>query len=242
MHVPVAGGRTECYTLRMAPVGEAYAGVRRRLSELVRPLRPDEASTVVPACPEWTVHDVIAHLTGVVDDALSGRLDGVATTPWTAAQVEVRRQRSVAEILAEWEATAPTFESVLDVVGPRGRQAVLDAATHEQDVRGALGAPGARDADAVAIGLSFVAPVFLSAAADRGTPVRIDVSGGESFGSPVDGAIIVLRGEPWELMRAMTGRRSVAQLRRLNWERFDERILAAFEFGPFRPAALSLDE
>lgn len=226
----------------MATVGEAYAGCRRRVSELVRPLAPEQASMVVPACPEWTVHDVVAHLAGVVDDALAGRLDGVATDAWTAAQVEARRQRSIGEIITEWAATAPTFESVLDGIGPRGRQAVLDAVTHEHDVRGALAAGGARDADAVSIGVSFVAPVLVTTAAELGVTLRVEVAGGSHYGAPPASAGAVLRGEAWELMRAMTGRRSAGQLRRLDWERFDERMLAAFEFGPFRPAAADLLE
>jgi uncharacterized protein (TIGR03083 family) len=229
-------------TVEMGPVADAYAGCRRRISELVRPLAPEASSAVVPACPVWMVRDVISHLAGVVDDALAGRLDGVATEPWTAAQVEARRHRSVGEILDEWDEKSPLFDPALDVIGPRGRQAVLDVATHEHDIRGALGAPGGRDTDAVAIGVSFVAAVFVAAAAGRGSPLRVEIAGGESFGPDAGPGVRVLRGEAWELMRAMTGRRSAGQLRRLDWEHFDERVVEAFEFGPFRPCAAPLAE
>ena len=36
---------------------------------------------------EWTVKDVVAHLCGACEDILAGRLEGVATDPWTEAQV-----------------------------------------------------------------------------------------------------------------------------------------------------------
>src|SRR3954462_336182 len=99
----------------------------------------------VPTCPRWSVHDVVAHLTGVVSDALDGRLDGVATDPWTAAQVDARRDHSVRDMLAEWNTRAPAFEELLDGMGEPGRQAVGDAVTHEHDIRAALRVPAARE-------------------------------------------------------------------------------------------------
>lgn len=229
------------------PVGDAYAGCRRRLTELVRPLSDEQAEMPVPACPLWRVHDVISHVAGVVDDALAGRLEGVATDPWTEAQVEARRDTPVGEILDEWDAAAPAFEALLDPIGPPGRQAVLDLATHEHDVRGALRAAGARDADAVAIGAAFIVPILVASAAERGIALRVEVAGdGDAAGAAAAAAGseagLVLRGTAWELMRAITGRRSADQLRELEWEGFDEAVLAAFEFGPFRPAAVALVE
>ena len=47
-----------------------------------------------------------------------------------------------------------------------------------------------------------------------------------------------LEGTPFELFRAMTGRRSAAQVRALGWEGDVELFVPAFEFGPFTfPAA-----
>ena len=45
---------------------------------------PTRCSPVVPATPEWRAHDVLAHLVGVTDDVVNGRLDGIATDAWTA--------------------------------------------------------------------------------------------------------------------------------------------------------------
>ena len=93
----------------------------------------------MPACPEWSVHDLVAHMTGVPDDALNGRLDRVATDPWTAAQVERARDMSVLELVARWSEQGPVFEGF-----PLPPEAVVDITTHEQDLRGALDCPGAR--------------------------------------------------------------------------------------------------
>jgi uncharacterized protein (TIGR03083 family) len=224
----------------MGEVGEAYAGCRARIAALTGGLDGPGAATPVPTCPGWTVHDVVAHVSGVVDDALAGRLDGVATDPWTAAQVEARRDRSVADILAEWDEQAPAVEVLLDAIGDPGRQAVADVASHEHDVRVALGAPGARDSDAVHIGLGFFAPHLVESAAGRGIVLRVEAGGGLSWGP--DDAPTSLRGEPFDLFRAISGRRSPHQLRAMRWEGDGEAALAAFTYGPFRPAAQPIAE
>ena len=76
----------------------AYAGVRARVCDVLEAAGPDVGSRPTPATPEWTVHDVLAHLVGVADDVLNGRLDGAATDPWTANQVDLRRKMTVAEL------------------------------------------------------------------------------------------------------------------------------------------------
>jgi uncharacterized protein (TIGR03083 family) len=194
----------------------------------------------VPTCPAWSLHDVVAHVAGVVDDALAGRLDGVATEPWTAAQVDARRGRPVADIVAEWNAAAPAFEGILDQIGPSGRQAVLDVVTHEHDIRCALGAAGHRDSDAVAIGLTFVGPRFVEVAAENGLAVGVEATTGARWGA--EDAPLVLSGSPFELVRALTGRRSVDQLRALDWRGDCEPALGAFTYGPFHPAAQPIEE
>src|SRR5260370_964850 len=46
-----------------------------------------------------SVHDVVAHLAGTVTDVLGGRLDGVGSDPWTAAQVGTRRDMPIAALV-----------------------------------------------------------------------------------------------------------------------------------------------
>src|SRR5262245_14869579 len=96
----------------MPDVSDHYRAVRLRVTELVRSLDDEDLSRPVPACPGWTVHDVVAHVTGVTDDALNGRLDGVATPPWTAAQVERGHGVPTLDLLDRWAEQAATFESL----------------------------------------------------------------------------------------------------------------------------------
>ncbi len=73
----------------------------------------------------------------------------------TAVQVDTRRDRTVAEMLDEWNEISPAVEEIAPMFGPATGQWLFDACTHEHDLRNALGTPGARDSDAVALGFEW---------------------------------------------------------------------------------------
>ena len=244
----------------MAEVGTAYAEARERVCELVRSLSDAEAETPVPACPGWTVRDTVAHLTGVCADILAGNVAGAATDEWTAAQLEGRRGQSLGTILDEWSEVGPAVEAIAAAFpGYTGPQWVFDMTTHEHDIRGALGRPGARDSAGVAVSLDFLLSVGLSvtAAANGLGPLEIRagdrtaVVGGEptaDFDTMVTDALIggttppppdqppvgTLRVEPFELLRGFTGRRSPAQVRAWDWSVDPDPYLVMLDAGPFK--------
>jgi uncharacterized protein (TIGR03083 family) len=196
----------------------AYHDLRTRVSDLLRSIEPAALDTIAPATPEWRVRDVLAHITGVCDDIATGNMAGVATDDWTAAQVTKRRAWTLVQMLDDWDAHATTLEGVMNDLGPRIGQLLADAATHEQDIRGALDAPGGREAPALVIGVDW----GLGTLGDRMTregrgTLRVDHEGGTSelgAGDPCTG----LRSTRFELGRAMTGRRSRAQMRAMDWD------------------------
>jgi uncharacterized protein (TIGR03083 family) len=193
----------------------AYRAVRERTIDVVRGASTSALEDVAPATPQWRVRDVLAHMVGVPADALAGRLDGVATDPWTAAQVDARRAATVAEMLDEWRQCGAQFDDALvAITEPTAKQAVLDAITHEQDIRHALGVPGARDSDAVEIGFEFCCygrtanqlPA-LRVVTDRGVAVAGD-------GEPV----ATVETSRFEFVRASTGRRSAEEVAAYRWD------------------------
>jgi uncharacterized protein (TIGR03083 family) len=120
-------------------LGTSYRAARLRISDLVSEAVADRS---VAATPEWNVHDVIAHLAGVVEDVVSGNLEGVATDPWTAAQVERGRDKTVTQLLTDWDVGASVIEGFLSSpAGETAGAAVFDIHTHETDLRTALGLP-----------------------------------------------------------------------------------------------------
>lgn len=196
----------------MAPL-DLWKATQAEMSALGRGLAESDGTVVVPACPDWTVKDVYAHMAGVADDLLAGRLDGVATDPWTAAQVEARRGHSLAEVVDEWDAAAPGLVEALtpfgDDVDPR---LVIDAWTHLHDVRGALGLPGERDSEATrwaADGLRRFSRSQFRKAGLSPDGVRFADEDAD------EGAAVVV--DRFEFARAATGRRSANQLRSWAW-------------------------
>lgn len=221
-------------------VGAVYAEGRDRVVGFLADLPTEQVTMTVPACPEWRVQDVLAHLSGSCADILAGRLDGVGTDPWTAAQVANRRDRDIGEIIAEWNENAPQVEAIAKDFGPAGEQWVFDFATHEQDLRGALATPGARDSDAWRIAMEFITTAFHATVAQRGlAPVRIVTADREWIPDGVT-PVETLTVDPFELGRALTGRRSPDQVCAFEWSTDPEAYLVAFEFGPFtlRPTDL----
>ena len=214
----------------------ASRDTRGRVGALVRGRDADELETRVPAAPDWRVRDVLAHLTGVAADITAGNLEGVATDDWTAAQVDARHDWPVDRLLAEWDeqgvavdAVVPQFPELI------AGQLLVDTATHEQDIRGALDAPGARDADVLALAFAPMARFALSDGlrleTEHGTIVT-----GDDDGSPTT----TVRAPRFELFRAMTGRRSLDQMRAYEWTG-DPRP-EALVIGLFAPRATDLVE
>lgn len=207
--------------------GAAYGRARVRVEALLHGLSPTDEARPVPSCPGWDVHDLVAHVVGVVDDARAGNMAGVATDPWTAAHVARGRGEPLAALLARWQAASPTFETALATV-PLGAMAAIDLLAHEHDLRGALDLAGARDHPDVVLAARDLARGRLSA---LGPDVRIELGGALVCGAP--DAPVVLRASSWELFRAVLGRRSPGQLAALVGGSIEPaRVAQLVVFGP----------
>ena len=191
-------------------LGYLYGDCRLRVVDLVANITHEEAALPVPACPGWTVHDVVAHLTGGASDGLTGNLDGAPGPAWTARQVEARKDRTLESILQEWEDLSAQFEQLVATakVGP----AVADVASHEQDIRAALDIPGHRDNDAIRWCATWLVSGIGGKVTRAGLPaVRVRTEDGEQIaGDGVPTAEIEV--SRYELFRAVFGRRSRNQI------------------------------
>jgi uncharacterized protein (TIGR03083 family) len=191
-------------------LSQLYEKTQVRVVSLVVELDEQQVVAPVPACPGWRVRDVVAHLTAVGEDVLEGRLTGPPSDEQTAAQVARFADRPLSEVLSRWRELTPQFGEAIDAfaVWP----AVLDVATHEHDIRGAVGAPGARDVDVVRLGadrlLTWMRPPV---------PLRVEVEDEAYDLGPEGEATIVLRTGRFEALRWRMGRRSRAQLAALDW-------------------------
>lgn len=227
-------------------IGAVYGEGRQRIVDVVSGLTDEEANVPVPACPGWTVIDVLAHVTGVCADILAGNLDGVATDPWTEVQVAARRGRTIDDLVAEWSETAPQCEAMAEHFPERAAvQWVTDLTSHEHDIRGATMQSGGRDTAAVEVGLDFVLTAGVNGSISTHGLAPLEVHAGDrswTVGPPDIVCDATLEGSAFELLRAFTGRRSITQLRRLNWSVDPEPYLPAFAYGPFTVSPIDINE
>ncbi len=199
-----------------------YQESRQRITSL---LADADCSVPVPTCPGWTVHDVIAHLLGVADDALAGRLTGPPSEEQTAEEVARDRDVPTAALLEQWEPLAEGFAPL--VAQFRVWPGVIDVVSHEHDIRGALGRPGDRDSDGVRVCAGAVLRGWQPPVA-----VRVAMDGSSVVAGAGDPAL-GLETTPFELLRARMGRRSRAQLAALAWTGDPAPVLDHFVvFGP----------
>jgi uncharacterized protein (TIGR03083 family) len=208
-------------------VGGQYRRTRQRLSALLAGVPDEEWRTPVPACPGWDVHAVVSHLLGVVEDALAGVIAGPPEEEQAAAEVARHRGDAGADLLARWAELAPPFEDVLTsfAIMP----AALDVASHEQDIRSALGRPGARDDEVVRCGARWLVDGL---ALDRATVV-VDFGDEVVRTAPSEGPEYRLRTTPFEVLRFRLGRRTPDQVAALDWSpRPDPLPAELFQFGP----------
>ena len=195
-------------------VGRLYRENRERVIELVRPVPADRLREAAPACPGWTVHDVVSHLAGIAADAIAGKLGGIPSDAQTAEQVAARRGQPTTVVLREWERSASQFELVLSKTGPSILPAAIDVAVHEHDIRGALDLPGGHESETITLTVHRLLDRWIQSLPGRGValPRVVDPSGTLLAGDPA--STVRWAASPYEVFRTAFGRRSAAQFAR----------------------------
>jgi uncharacterized protein (TIGR03083 family) len=223
----------------MAQLEVASATTKTWLIQLIHEVGAEAWDTPVPASPQWTVRDVVAHLTGLASTGADGtfpsdlnlleqfRDDDVVAARNTFAdgQVERRLMTSPVDVVAEWDAIEPILLDRIrgDVTGvdplPSGFDAVLvaDICVHGDDVASALGRTP--DRTSPASGIAFATYAF-------GVDYRLRVLGlpaltfryGGKERTVGDGPPhATVSADRWELLRVVAGRRSRSQIEALAW-------------------------
>lgn len=187
-------------------VAELYRATRERVTALVSDLDLAALETPVPACPGWSVRDVVAHLAANA----AGELTTPPTEEETAAQMARWSGRGIAEILAVWREAAPKYEETLGAsttVAP-----LIDIVSHEHDIRAGLCRPGARSSAAV-----HHCAEWLLASLRTPVPLRVVVEDAQFQTDRTEGGELVLTTSRFEALRWRMGRRSRAQLAAMDW-------------------------
>lgn len=223
----------------MPDFAAAYAETRDSVVQLVRTLSDEQLALKVPACPEWTIKDLVAHLCHVAESYTTGN---VPTAPgsaqqaaaewtdeerlrqrdaWTASGVEARRDRSLDQVVKEWGKHAALLVAMLagDKPWPEGFPGFIaqysangDLSAHENDIRGALGL--APERGGLAREIAYDAQTFLlqTRGGSMDVPaIKFVTQRGEHVVGKGD-VVATIEVDQYELLRAIAGRRSVEQI------------------------------
>jgi hypothetical protein len=211
------------------PTREVYAQTRRRLLDLAVGLDDAAAARSVPALPGWSIKDTYAHLAGICADVLDDRR---APHPgWGERTVAERRDRSLAEVTAEWSARARELDERLRA--DKASHLGVDAWSHEHDIRGALRLPAPTPAETAWVLDRLVTGFQVTWARAELPPLRFAVADhGEHLlgtGEPAS----TLRCDAFTLARVLMGRRTRRQVVALDWSGDPKPVLEhLFVFGP----------
>ncbi|MDQ3984915.1 MAG: maleylpyruvate isomerase family mycothiol-dependent enzyme [Actinomycetota bacterium] len=222
----------------MGDLGDVYDKARTDVAQIVSELSETELARRVPATPDWTIKDVVAHLTGIAERAVAGDFPveffgaygqdkGVRVlNDWTDRQVSARAGADLHDILMEWEKHAGALVPMIrgDAEWPQGapafgdRMLITDIAAHLHDVYGALGLKKGRGDPPVKIGLTS----YLG-----GMDLRMKSKGAPAIEFRVEDRSWTIGGDRpearvsaptrFELFRALSGRRSPDQIKALEW-------------------------
>ena len=217
-------------------LGTAYMDIQDRMLATVA---PELLGQPVPACPAWSVRDVVGHVAGIAKDAVTGILppldlvemyrdETVATTRDDMTDQQVVRSRGLSfdDLVDDWRAATKSLlpmlrgEEPFPGKPPLGVNSVLvtDLWVHDADVGGALGRPHpADDASTSAALASYAFLVGMRVQALRLPAMAL------RYGDKVK---VLGDGEPaatvtadrYELARMLAGRRSRRQIAAMDWD------------------------
>jgi uncharacterized protein (TIGR03083 family) len=206
-----------------------YRESRERIGALVRDVSEEQRACRVPACPEWTINDTLAHLAANAADELAATLRAVPDDEQTAAQVQRRRGRPLEEILADWDSAAKQIEPRI-AAHPLAIAWVNDVLAHEADIRGAVGA-GRPPEPAWTAALELARPLLVKKLGHLGELTILDGKHRITVGSGNPATTIEV--DTYEFWRAALGRRSRTQMAGWKWSGDPEPYLQAIpRFGP----------
>ncbi|MDQ3878371.1 MAG: hypothetical protein M3290_08510, partial [Actinomycetota bacterium] len=157
---------------------------------------------------------------GVGEDTAAMNVGAAGSEEWTRSHIERRKPMSVEQIDSEWEQLGPKIASTLNAIPPgAGAALVGDLVTHELDMLGALQvAKGGPEEKALAVALERYVKYFGKRVKDAGLPaVAIRDDAGHEWVAGKGDPQVSLSGSVIELLRALTGRRTEQEIKKLGW-------------------------
>jgi len=183
-----------------------YHATRGRIAELVAGV---DTGVVVPACPAWTAHDLLAHVSGMPEALTAGDFPGADRQDWIDGIVAARRAVATDELLTRWEACAAATSTFVDA---GAALLFADLVVHEHDLRGALDRPGGRGVAEVRAVVQLLLDGLAPAIKEAKLGALMIDSGPVRWTSHFARSGCTLHLDPWEATRVLASRRTADEL------------------------------
>lgn len=222
----------------------AYSSTREQLIEQLTAL--DDLSTIeammVPSCPEWSVKEVVAHVSGLVADVLAGVAGPLGTDENTSRQVSTRSSSSLVEVCEEWAGNSAAIAAVFADAPMRGFGLTADLAVHVHDLAEMLDGIDVPAVETTLLGCQRYVPLLQERAADT-LDLALAVSlEGEQWPTIAGRSPLRMTGTQVDFLRSVTGRRTRSQTEAAFAFQGDPSALldrAFTQYGPFRPEEIA---
>lgn len=193
-----------------------YEEARQRIVDVARAMTDDQLRQVVPATPEWSVKDLLAHLVGGAVDLCRDRLDGAPDSSWTERHVKERRDCDVSQLILEWDDSSAQMAELLRTMKKLEPNMVGDIICHEADLYEALDLPRADRKHWNLVLEILMRSLTRRYASDELIAIQDDSGREWRIGS--GGVLAVEVKVPgYELLRSLLGRRSRKQILEWDW-------------------------
>lgn len=216
---------------------DTYHSIREELTQALRGASVAEALMLVPACPEWTVKDVVAHLSGLNVDLLAN-IRPLGSDEATSRQVDARSLMTLDEVLDEWASLADPIRAHFHEDPDIAVALTADLVTHAFDIEELLGQTTVAAASATAQSAHRHIPLLQERVADAlDIGLSVDLDDGTLWQAPETGSqSITVSTSTHRFLRGVTGRLRREEVEAFSWSDDPSDILdqAWNRYGPFR--------
>ena len=234
--------------MSVAELADVYEDTRIAIRDFLESRSSEDLEREVPATPGWRVRDIVAHLVGDLESIARGdfpseffQLIGEPSAirrlnEWTAVHVSHRADKPMDELFKEWDEATATLAPKMrgQEPWPEGVPSfanhilVTDLGVHQHDIYGAFGIKRDRESPPVNIGVAaYITGIGWRLEADGGGTIAFETDKRRVAGSSEEPDATV-RGDRFELFRALSGRRSPDQIRAYDWEGDPEPFIKYF--------------
>ena len=216
---------------------KSYRAVRDELINALAAVGDDAAGMIVPACPQWTVKDVAAHVCGLNAELLADVPGPLGSDEATTRQVSDRASADLKQVIEEWRFMAGAIDERLSADDAKATAFLADLVIHVYDLAEVLDQQTHEAARATPVSAHRYVPLLQQRVADQlAIALTVELTDGTTWAPPENGpAKVTLRTSPHAFLRGVTGRLRRAEVEAFDWSADPTELLdrAWNQYGPF---------